>query len=152
MVAGKFSLHSARTRQRLAILGLAIVFYLLASITIERMPFTSHPSWWMSIWPSPRVGEYTWFGLLNAAGAIIAAVPVALLLRRLIGRDCLRAAISVGVITALVVIGSVAAKYSPFGHARAIMTLELVLVMFLAVPFMVWVTRALPYRKPVERS
>lgn len=94
-------MDSARVRRRLVILGLAIVFYLLASITIARMPFTSHPSWWMGIWPSRKVGVYAWLGLLNAAGAVIAAVPVAFLLRWLIDRNRARAAFVVGVITAL---------------------------------------------------
>lgn len=79
---------------------------------------------------------YTWFGLLNAAGAVIAGVPVALLLWRLIDRDRLRAAFIVGGITALVVIGSVGEKYSPFGRASVLMALELFFVILLSVPLL----------------
>jgi hypothetical protein len=106
----------------------------------------------MSIWPSRRVGAYTWFGLLNAAGAVIAAIPVFILLRWLIDRNRVRAAFIVGVITALVVIGSVVAEYSSFGRAPALRALELILVIFLAVPFLIWVMRAPPSTKRVERS
>lgn len=138
----------SRTVRRLSvILGLAIVFYFLVSMTIARMPFASHPFWWMSIWPSHKIGVYAWFGLLNAAGALMAAVPVALLLRWLIDRNRARAAFIVGVMTALVVIGPEAAEYSPFGRASALMTFELFLVIFLAVPFLIWVMHALPSNK-----
>jgi hypothetical protein len=134
------------------ILGLAILIYFLASISIERMPFTLLPSWWMGMWPSRRVGVYTWFWLLNAAGAVIAAIPAAILLRWLIDRNCVRAAFIVGAITALLVSGSVIAKYSPGGRTSPAMTLELILVTSLAVPFLVWVIHALLSNKRVERS
>lgn len=55
-----------------------------------------------------------------------------------------RAALEAGVIQA--------AEYSPFDRARALMTLELILAIFLAVPLLIWIMRALPYNRSVERS
>lgn len=86
-------MFSRTVRRLLVILGLAIVFYFLVSMTIARMPFTSQPFWWMSIWPSRKIGVYAWFGLLNAAGALMAAVPVALLLSWLIDRNRARGSV-----------------------------------------------------------
>jgi hypothetical protein len=137
-------MHISRVRNPLVILGLAAAFYVLGTISIDRMPFTSLPSWWMGIWPSRRVGIYTWFGLLNAAGAVIAAVPVAILLRGLIDLNRVRAAFIVGVLPALIVIGSVIMEYPPSRFATALMAVELFLVIFLAVPFLIWLMRALP--------
>jgi hypothetical protein len=136
-----------RLRYALVILGLATAFYCLASISIGRMPFTSTPSWWMAIWSSRKVAVYIWFGLLNAVGALIAAVPVSILVRWLIDGNRVRAAFTVGAPTAFLMIASVAAHYSPLSRASVLMTLELFLVVFLAVPFLVWVTRALPWNR-----
>jgi hypothetical protein len=137
-------------RYVLVIAGLVAAFYCLASILIGMMPFASTPSWWMSIWPSRKFGVYAWFGLLNAAGAIIAAVPVTLLLRWLIERDRTRAAFMVGAPAAFAMIGSVVAHYSPLTRATALMTVELFLVVFLAVPILVWATRVLPSKQRIN--
>jgi ABC-type spermidine/putrescine transport system permease subunit I len=95
---------------------------------------------------------YVWFGLLNTVGAVIAAVPVAILLRRLIDRNRVRAAFLVGAPTALVMIGSVIAHYSPLSRASAFIAIALFLAMLLAVPFLVWSMRALPSNNRFERS
>jgi hypothetical protein len=145
-------MHISRVRNPLVILALAASFYFLGTIAIGRMPFTLLPSWWMGIWPSRRVGVYTWFGLLNAAGAVIAAVPVAILLRYLIDLNRVRAAFIVGVLPALVVIGSVVMEYPPSRLASALMAVELFLVIFLAVPFLIWLMRALPSNNWFDRS
>jgi hypothetical protein len=145
-------MHISRVRNPLVILGLAAAFYFLGTIAIDRMPFTALPPWWMGLWPSRRVGAYTWFGLLNAAGAVIAAVPVAILLRCLIDLNRVRAAFIVGVLPALIVIGSVVMEYPPSRLASALMAVELFLVIFLAVPFVIWLMRALPPNNCFERS
>ena len=141
-----------RLRYLLVILGLVAAFYCLASILIGRMPFTSEPSWWMGIWPSRSVGVYVWFGILNAVGALIAAVPVSILVRWLIDGNRIRVALAVGAPTAFLMVASVVAHYSPLSRSTALMTLELFLVVFLAVPFLVWVMRALPSSHRLERS
>ncbi len=144
-------MDSARLRFPLTILVLATLFYFLAKISIERMPFTSLPSWWIGMWASHSLGMYTWFGLLNGVGSLIAAIPVATLLSWLIERDRMRRAFIVGVITALVVTGSAVATYSPFAHrATVLMTLELFLVVVLVLPFLIWLLRALPFKKRVS--
>jgi hypothetical protein len=137
------SLDILRVRYVLVIFGLVAVFYCLVSIAIGRMPFTSTPSWWMAIWPSRKFGVYAWFGLLNAVAAIVAAVPVSLLLRWLVDVNRIRAAFTIGAPTAFLMIASVVAHYSPLSRASVLMALELFLVVFLAVPFLVWVMHAL---------
>jgi hypothetical protein len=141
-----------RIRYLLVMFGLVAAFYCLASISIGRMPFTSTPSWWMAIWPSRKVGVYAWFGLLNAVGALIAAVPVSILVRWLIDGNRVRASFTVGAPTAFLMIVSVVVHYSPLGRASVLMTLELFLVVFLAVPFVVWVMSAFPSKQRFERS
>jgi hypothetical protein len=126
------------------ILGLATAFYCLAAISIGRMPFTLTPAWWMGIWPSRRAAVYVWFGILNAVGAVIAAVPVSVLLRWLIDSNRVRAAFTVGAPTAFLTIASVVKNYSPLKLASLLVTVELFFVLLLAVPFLVWVMRALP--------
>jgi hypothetical protein len=146
-------MDSARLRVPLAILVLATLFYFLASISIERMPFTSLPSWWIGMWASHSLGMYTWFGLLNGVGSLMAAIPVAILLSWHIERDRMRTAFIVGAITALVATGSSVARYSPFAHrATAFMTLELFLVMVLVLPLLIWLLHALPFKKRMSES
>jgi hypothetical protein len=145
-------MDSARVRIPLAVLGLSICFYFLTSISFEPMPFTSFPSWWMGIWPSRGAGLYVWFGLLNAAGALIAAVPVATLLRWLVEADQMRAAFIVGVMTASAVAGSTVIKYSPMNRAAAFMAFDLFTVVLLAVPVLTWILRALPLHKQISNS
>jgi hypothetical protein len=131
---------------------LVAAFYCLASISIGRMPFVSTPSWWMAVWPSRKVGVYAWFGLLNAVGALIAAVPVSILLRWLIERNRVRASFTVGAPTAFLMVASVVAHYSPLSSASVFMAVELFLVAFLAVPFLVWIMQALPSKQRFKRS
>lgn len=146
----RFTVDTLRLRYVLVIFGLATAFYCLASISIGRMPFASTPSWWMAIWPSRKVGVYAWFGLLNAVGALIAAVPVGILVRWLVDDNRLRAAFTVGAPTAFLMIVSVVAHYSPLGRASVLMTLELFLAVLLAVPFLVWALRAWPSKQPFD--
>jgi hypothetical protein len=136
-------LNTIRVRYVLVIFGLVASYYCLASILIARMPFTSTPAWWVAIWPSRKVAVYAWFGLLNAMGAFIAAVPVSVLLRWLIEGDRVRAAFTVGAPTAFLMIASVVVHYSPLSRASMLIALELFLMVCLAVPLLVWVMRVL---------
>ena len=132
-------MDAVRVRYALVILGLATAFYCLAAISIGRMPFTSTPAWWMGIWPSRKVAVYAWFGILNAVGAVIAAVPVSVLLRWLVDGNRVRAAFTVGAPTAFLMVASVVEHYSPLKLASVLMTLELFFVVLLAVPLLVWI-------------
>jgi hypothetical protein len=132
-----------RVRYVLVMFGLVTAFYCLASILIGRMPFTSTPAWWMAIWPSRKVAVYVWFGLLNAIGAFIAAVPVSLLLSWLIEGNRIRAAFTVGAPTAFLMIASVVVHYSPLSRASMLMAAELFLVVLVSLPFLVWLMAAL---------
>ena len=140
-------MDALKLRYVLVIVGLVAVFYCIASILIARMPYTWTPSWWMEVWPSRKAAVYVWFGVLNAVGAVIAAVPVSILLRWLIDGDRVRAAFTVGAPTAFLMAASVVVHYAPLSRVSALMTLELFLVVFLAVPFLVWVAGALPLRR-----
>jgi hypothetical protein len=124
------------------IAGLVAGFYCFASIVIGRMPFTWTPAWWMGIWPSRKVAVYLWFGVLNAVGAVIAAIPVSLLLGWLIEGNRVRAAFTVGVPAAVLMAGSVVVHYSPLSRASALIAAELFLVVLLSVPFLVWVAKS----------
>jgi hypothetical protein len=141
-----------RVRYVLVIFGLVAAFYCLASILIGRMPFTSTPTWWIGIWPSRRGAVYAWFGLLNAVGALIAAVPVSVLLRWLIEGDRVRVAFTVGAPTAFLMVASIVVHYAPLSRASALMSAELFVVVLLAVPLWVWIMRALPFKGRIEKS
>jgi fluoride ion exporter CrcB/FEX len=138
-------------RYALVILGLATAYYCLGSISIGRMPFASSLSWWMEIWPSRKVAVCAWFGLMNALGSLIAAVAVAILLRWLIDGNRIRAALTVGAPAAFLTVASVVVHYSPMNRASKLMTAELFLVMFLAVPLLVWIIAALTSNPRFER-
>lgn len=114
----RFTVDTLRLRYVLVLFGLVAVFFCLASIVIGRMPFTSTPSWWMAIWPSRKVGVYAWFGLLNAVGALIAAVPVSILVRWLIDGNRIRAALTVGAPTAFLMSASVVASIGSHSFYR----------------------------------
>ena len=148
----KFTVDTLRLRYVLVIFGLVAAFYCLASIVIGSLPFTSTPAWWMGIWPSRKISVYLWFGLLNAVGAFVAAVPVGLLLKWLIESDRVRAAFTVGAPTAFLMIASVVVHYSPLSRASMFMAAELFTVVLLAVPFLVWVMGALASQRWFERS
>jgi hypothetical protein len=141
-----------RLRYMLVIFGLVAAFYCLASITIGRMPFTSTPAWWMAIWPSRKMAVYGWFGLLNAVGALIAAVPVSVLLMWLVERDRVRAAFTVGAPTAFLMVASVIVHYSPLSRASVLMVAELFLVLLLSVPFLVWLMAVLASKRELQGS
>jgi hypothetical protein len=72
----------------------------------------------MEIWPSRKVGVYAWFGLLNAVGTLIAAVPVSILVNWLIEGNRVRAAFTVGAPTAFLMIASVI-DLQPFSGHRS---------------------------------
>jgi hypothetical protein len=61
----------------------------------------------MGIWPSRKLAVYLWFSVLNAVGAVIAAIPVSVLLRWLVEGNRVRAAFTVGVPAAVLMTGSV---------------------------------------------
>jgi hypothetical protein len=131
-------------RYALVIAVLSIAYYFLAAVLLERMPYASLP-WWMAIWLSRRAGVLAWFGVLTAAGAIIAAVPVALILAWRMARHRLQTGFAVGALTAAVAtVSLLVAENSPFGLAPALSvtlwlnSVALFLVLLLAVPLLVW--------------
>jgi Ca2+/Na+ antiporter len=144
-------LNIVRARHALIIVGLSTAYYRLGSISIGRMPFASLPYRWMEIWPSRNVGVYAWFGLMNAVGSLIATVPIAILLRWLVKGNRIRETLTVASPAAFLTVASVVMHYSPMDRASVFITAELFLVMFLAVPLLVWVIAGLSSNRRPER-
>ena len=143
----------------LVVAGLVVAHYFLAAFTIERMPYTSPPSWWQEIWPSARFGLVAWFLMLNAAGAALAAVPVALIVVLSVARHQLRIAFAVAALTAIVAIVQISISgnwsFSRDTAKAGILwsnTVQLFLVLLLALPSLVWVARLLTSNKSLERT
>jgi hypothetical protein len=134
------------------IVALVTVYYFLASMLIGNMPYASMPSWWIGNWPSRRVALFTWFGANTTAATFIAATPIALLLRFGTGRHRMRIAFAVGAATAAAAtVALLSSENSPLSSAPAVSvtvwldSLEHFLLLLLTVPFLVWVTGALPF-------
>ena len=149
-----------RLRNPLTIAGLATAYYFLTSLALERMPFVWLPAWWRGIWPTQKVGVYVWFGLLNGVAAMLAALPIALLLAWLFVRPRqTQMAFYVGAIAGLgTVISVFASDYSPLGRPPAIalpvslMTLAEFLELLMAVPLFVWIIGAFVSHSALDRS
>ena len=156
----RLAMDVRRLRNPLTIAGLATAYYFLTSLALERMPFVWLPAWWRGIWPTQKVGVYVWFGLLNGAAAMLAALPIALLLAWLFARPRqTHMAFYVGVIAGLgTVISVFASDYSPLRRPPAIalpvslMTLAEFLELLMAVPLFVWIIGAFVSHSSLDRS
>jgi len=156
----RLAMDGRRLRNPLTIAGLATAYYFLTSLALERIPFVWLPAWWPGIWPTQKVGVYVWFGLLNGAAAMLAALPIALLLAWLFARPRqTHMAFYVGVIAGLgTVISVFASDYSHLGRPPAIalpvslMTLAEFLELLMAVPLFVWIIGAFVSYSSLDRS
>jgi hypothetical protein len=137
-------------RYAVVILGLATLYYFLTSKLMGNMPYSVIPTWWVGIWPSRRVGVFTWFGALTATATLIAAIPVAAFVVLGIARHRIRMAFVVGALTAAAGLGELlASEFSPLRSAPEVAvfvwldSLVHFLLFLLAVPFFVWIACAL---------
>lgn len=96
----------------LAAFGLAAGYYLLASLVIERMPFALLPAWLKHASPSDAAALATWFAMLNAVGALVAALPTAFVLGWKSEKP-LPLSLAAALITAVTVVLSGWAEYGP---------------------------------------
>ena len=60
--------------------ALGLIYFGLAHLVFTRLPYTALPDGWLAAWPSRRIGVSIWFELLNIAGAVLVALPVALVI------------------------------------------------------------------------
>jgi hypothetical protein len=82
----------------LALCLAAAYFYVLG---ILKLPYAEVPTGWLSHSPSRHIGVVTWLELLDVAGALIAALPVALVLTWRLSPNYLRWAFVVAAPAAL---------------------------------------------------
>jgi hypothetical protein len=103
------------------------------------------------IWPGCLVA---WFQFLNAAGAVLAAVPIALIVALAIARHQSRIAFAAAALAATVTIIQIpTSERWSFDRDAAeagvlwLNTAQLFLVLLLALPLLVWFARLLPSNK-----
>jgi hypothetical protein len=111
----------------------ALAYYALLSLITADLPHIPVPAWWRQIWPSPSSAVQTWFGLMDAAGALFAALPVAAFLVWRIGGRAAAIGLATGVMVAAYILGSSFVEYGMNTNT-----------LFVAVNQFVWVGLALP--------
>jgi hypothetical protein len=77
------------------------------------------PSWWQNHLRMPPVNAIAWFLLMNGAGALIAAIPVALCLARFAKTHQFTLSIAAGVPPSMYIIGSGLVEYGLPRHSAA---------------------------------
>jgi hypothetical protein len=77
------------------------------------------PSWWQDHLRVPPVNAISWFLLINGAGALFTAIPVAFCLARFAKTHIFALSIAVGVPPSLYIIGSGLAEYGLPRYAAA---------------------------------
>jgi hypothetical protein len=113
----------------------------------------------MSYWTSRAVGFVLWLQLLNVSMAVVAALPVSVVLCWIIKGSRRVLASLIGATTALVHLAglqfsgySLIGDGSPHQFALWLDTTVQVLSLGLAVPLFVWAIGALPSNHPLERT
>jgi len=140
----------SRLRYGLTVAVLAGAYYGLATLLFEKMPYASIPAWWLAAWPSRHAGLLAWFQTLNVIGALVAALPIALLVTWGVGRHKLWTALAIAAATTVVVFVQAPASGSlPSAHPASAASLwlnDLVLAgsLLFAVPLLVRLLAILP--------
>lgn len=123
----------------------------LLTFAVEHPPFTSPSHWIMTAWMPRRFAVLGWFEALNLCGALIASIPLALLLRGTIRRRGLPlAALSAAIAVAASLYGLFRSDYSPFIHTatpRIMVWTDFTfstIADLLMLPFLVWILAAFP--------
>ena len=93
-----------------ALIG-AAVYYALLGLLYARAPYSAIPHWWREFAQSGPVAAASWFTLLNIAGAVLAAIPVAIGV--MLGLKVRRAPVGliIGLVSALVITGGGMLQY-----------------------------------------
>jgi hypothetical protein len=127
--------------------ALSLAYYEFGNLVYSKLPYVQIPSQWT--WPSRRIGVLAWFLLLNITGALLAALPVALLVAavRFIHAK-LWVSVAVGVVTAVAVYLPIAfwerPAYPPPSWMLWANNVPHFLSIVLAVPLLVRLMIALP--------
>lgn len=122
-------------QRRTILLGLlaALSYYALLSLVAPALPYVPIPAWWRDVWLSPGAAALTWFGLMDAAAAFFAAVPVAVLLIWRIREGASAVGLATGVLVAAYVLCSAVVEYGTGSK-----------ILFAAANQFIWVSLALP--------
>jgi hypothetical protein len=131
----------------LTVIVLAASYYFLTGTVIQRLPWALVPTWWSRMWPSRSTAVLSWFDLLNLAGALIASLPIAIVIRFLVRQYQYGVALIVATTVAGVVLISGYINYPPHpDNASSWWLSSVVLFMVLggAPPFVVWLCRLAP--------
>jgi len=93
-----------------ALIGAAVYFGLLW-LLYSRAPYTAVPPWWRHLLPKPSIGTVTWFTLINAGTAVLAAIPVAIGVA--VGTPSRRLVLGlvIGIVPALYIVGGGLIEY-----------------------------------------
>jgi hypothetical protein len=121
----------------------SIAYYFLCDLIMQRLPWLSIPTW-TAAWLSRSTVTVAWFQLLNVGGALLAAVPIALVLALMAGTQRIRLALVIGGLTAAAALVRLAwTPYPRSSHSAPAWMILLsstteVVAIFLSVPLLVW--------------
>lgn len=139
---------------RLVLLGTAAVGYLALTFPIfEALPFGTVPDAWAALWPTRRGAVLAWWHVLNACGALAAALPVSVLLRITLGRLTPRVGLIVATPAALFALSALvtypaAVRMEPVGAVTS--TAALAALLLAALPLSTAVLSAVAPGSPAE--
>jgi len=83
-----------------AAVGSAIYLALLSGI-YSVAPYADIPAWWSQRQPRGSIAALSWVAFVDVCGALVAAIPVAVVLALLAKEGRVRTAVGIGAITAL---------------------------------------------------
>ena len=134
-------------RYAINVAALAGAYFALTYVTYSSMPYVSTPRSWLGLWPSRHDGVLAWFQLLNVAGALAAALPVALLTRWRISERRIPTAVLVGLPTAIYAISGYPCCSMP-GRGWTpdlwVNEITIFLALLLSIPVILWLIGLAP--------
>ena len=136
----------------IALAGAAVYFALLW-LFYTWAPYTVIPHWWRNSSPNAAVAVVTWFTLLNVAGAILAAIPVALGV--VLGTKTRRVALGlvIGMVPAFYIVVRACIEYGVPPNLEAwVVDIAQFVAVSLAVVAVLALIRGLPSSHRFERS
>jgi hypothetical protein len=129
------------------------VYYALLSFVYSEAPYTSMPQWWVVHAMSKRGAIISWFTLLNVAGAVLSAIPVAIGLVFISKVHRLKSAVIVGFLAALLIVVGGFSEYGlPDSRGKWLVDLAQLLSIGGAVVGVVALIVGLPSNKSLERT
>lgn len=121
-------------RSFLVIVAGVAVYYVLLGLLYANAPYATIPHWLQQLAPTSSAAIITWFTLLNAGGAILAALPAAVLVVLGAHRRRIPLALIIGVLPATcILVGSLVEFGAPLGASVWAVAILQFLVVSLAV-------------------